>query len=62
MWTSTRNGINKEIDPKLELIQVGPAPTPSRILWRWMVTGGSGSNGTSGGRERRRRVRPSTAH
>lgn len=60
--SSTRNGSKKEIDPKLELIQVGPAPTPSRILWKWMVTGVNGTSGTSGGRERRRRVRPSTAH
>ena len=55
-------GNGKEFDPKVELIQIGPVPTPSRILWKWMVTGGSNSGNMMGSRGSRRRTRPSTAH
>ena len=51
----------KPIDPRDELINVGETPTPSQVLWRWLVSQQGGKAPRSGTR-RSKRVRPSTAH
>ena len=57
---STKRAI-KPVDPRDELINVGETPTPSQVLWRWLVFQHGGKAPGSGTR-RSRRVRPSTAH